>query len=316
MTGASTGIGRAAVHAMFDGRVGPRPGRLLLGARDAAALEGALRTDAEAADVSLEVFPLDLASLASIAAFGVAVGRRLGVVRVDALVANAGIQTTDRLERSRDGHELSFAVNALANAALVWALAPVLASRARVIVTASGTHDPNDRGARRFGFRGGRYTSARALAAGEVEPGTSPTQAGRDRYATSKLCALLLVREFARRAPTDGIVPMAFDPGLVPGTGLARGYPPLLKWAWHHVMPTVARLMPGASTPQRSGATLAWVATSPECTPERGAYLQFDRTAAPVWARIDDRTWADDCWQWCAAQCADVVPNAPRANAR
>jgi NAD(P)-dependent dehydrogenase (short-subunit alcohol dehydrogenase family) len=314
MTGASTGIGQAAARAMLAARGDARPARLIIGARDPAAVQIALAAAARDAGVRCDVCALDLASLASIAAFVDQVGTLLGDRQIDAVVGNAGIQTTERVEWSADGHELTFAVNALANAALVWGLAPRLAPCARVIVTASGTHDPNDRGARRFGFRGGRYTSARALAAGQVEPGTSAVQAGRDRYATSKLCVLLLVREWARRRQGDAFVPLAYDPGLVPGTGLARDYPPLLKWAWHHVMPTVARLMPGASTKERSGDTLAWMATAPDFTPESGTYLQFDRTPAPAWEAIDNRDWASDLWHTCAALCAPALPAATTAS--
>ena len=51
---------------------------------------------------------------------------------------------------------------------------------------------------------------------------------------------IYLVHEFARRAP-QGIDFCSFDPLMVPGTGLARESPALMRAAWHTVSICPAR---------------------------------------------------------------------------
>lgn len=50
------------------------------------------------------------------------------------------------------------------------------------------------------------------------------------RYSTSKLCNILTTYELQKRPSKTNITENAFDPGMVPGTGLARTYPPLLRF--------------------------------------------------------------------------------------
>src|SRR5690606_37744399 len=67
------------------------------------------------------------------------------------------------------------------------------------------------------------------------------------------------------------------DPGLMPRTGLARTAPPPLRFAWMHVLPRVAPLLPDTSTPERSGAAAAWMLSAPEAAAHHGAVLSYDR---------------------------------------
>src|SRR6478736_270684 len=139
-----------------------------------------------------------------------------------AVVCNAGVQVVSGERRSADGFELTFAVNHLGHFALVCGLLEQLAHPARIVVVSSDTHDP----ARRTAMPTPRYTSADELAMASSEPGEPPQTAGRRRYTTSKLCNLLFAYELDRRLD-HGVTVNAFDPGLMPGSGLARDYPPL-----------------------------------------------------------------------------------------
>jgi protochlorophyllide reductase len=297
MTGASAGIGHAAALALL-GAPQP-PARLIVGARDPESARRWLAPRAATAGVPLEVLRVDLASLASTRDFAdaalAALGPAAGSTPV-VYIGNAGGQAARALRRSLDGHEETFAVNTLAHIAVVWRLWPALVDGGRIILTASGTHDPTDRGARRFGFRGGRYSSALALARAEVEPGTTDAQAARDRYATSKLAVLLFVQELARRAPS--LHAWGYDPGLVPGTGLAR-HRSRAEWiVWKHLLPIAARVMPGASTIERSGATLAHAAVAGAWP--NGGQFNFTGRAEPMWEDAHRSDWAADLWDGAA----------------
>ena len=48
---------------------------------------------------------------------------------------------------------------------------------------------------------------------------------------------MLFTYELERRFGGQGITFNAFDPGLMPGTGLARDYPAYQRLAWRFVMP-------------------------------------------------------------------------------
>jgi NAD(P)-dependent dehydrogenase (short-subunit alcohol dehydrogenase family) len=68
----------------------------------------------------------------------------------------------------------------------------------------------------------------------------SPTKTGQRRYTASKLANVLFSCELARRLPA-GVKVNAFDPGLMPGTGLAREAAAPLRWLWNHVLPRAIR---------------------------------------------------------------------------
>jgi NAD(P)-dependent dehydrogenase (short-subunit alcohol dehydrogenase family) len=213
------------------------------------------------------------------------------------IVCNAGVQHATDTRRTADGYEETFAVNHLAHLAIVALAFPALAAGGRVVFVGSGTHDPRDRGAARFSFRGGRYTDARALADGRGDDAASPRQRNRDRYATSKLCNLLATHELARRIPAERACVLAIDPGLMPGTGLAREGGVLVRLGWHTVLRAAALAMPGASTARRSAAALAWALSTPELAAASGAYVDFRRRRIEPWEGAQRADWADDLYR-------------------
>ena len=93
-----------------------------------------------------------------------------------------------------------------------------------------------------------------AQTGGSKPDGFEPRRA----YVNSKLCNLWFAYELVRRLAAAGVTSKerpisvnAYEPGLVPGSGLARDYPPALRWVWLRVLPAVARvatrLVPGPS---------------------------------------------------------------------
>jgi len=198
--------------------------------------------------------PLDLGSLAQVRRFA------HEVPVPDAVVCNAGIQTVSGTVLTEDGVEQTFGVNHLAHFLLVRELLPRMAPGARVVFVASDTHDP----AKHTGMPKPAYTDARSLAHPTEETG-SPSTIGRRRYTTAKLCNVLATYEFARRVPSATFT--AFDPGLMPGTGLARDYRGLQAFAWRYLLPALT-IVPGLNihTPRQSGEALARLVLDPGLT--------------------------------------------------
>jgi len=272
IVGASSGLGRAAARELARGQ------RVIVCGRDVERTRAAVPGAAE-------VVRVDLASLADAQRCAKELAAR---GRIDVLICNAGVQAAGGPARfTRDGYEETFAVNHLAHFAIAQWLAPQLG---RVVWIGSGTHDPRGRlGRLLFGFRGGRYTSARALAAGEGDASVDDAQQARDRYATSKLCNLLTVEAMARR----GIDAVALDPGLMPGTGIARERGALQRLGWSTIMRAVGLMLPGASSARRSGRALAWLATEPVLA---ARYYDYRRRPIEAWEGARRGDWAEELY--------------------
>lgn len=287
VTGATSGIGLE-----LAGRLLADPAcRLVVGARRP---EAATALRALAGPERLAILPLDLASLASTAAFAQSVARHLAGEKLASLAANAGLQITGSCRLTADGYEETFQANFLGHAVLIERLLLHLAPGAPVVLTASGTHDPAIPAARLFGFRGGLFVGADRVAKGDLDPAASPKQQGLDRYATSKLCAILHVYALARRAAADGPRFVAFDPGLMPGTGLARERSGFERWAWSNVLPVLARAIPGASTARRSATAYAKILTGRAFPGDTGLHVDFTLVEAPSSRDSRREDWQDE----------------------
>jgi len=274
ITGGTGSLGYQAAKAIAADRgwvvviTGRRPAEV---SRAAAALSG--ETGAEVVGM-----PLDLGALADVRRFAGELVNR-GLPQLHAIVCNAGTQTVSGRAVTSDGFEQTFAVNHLAHFLLVRELLPHLASHGRIVLVASDTHDP----AKRTGMPAPTYIDARSLA---YPDDTRPSGgvAGRRRYATSKLCNVLMAYELARRLAagsvegSPAVTVNAFDPGLMPGTGLARDYPRAQVLAWRYLLPALT-VVPGLNvhTPRRSGAALARLVTDPDLADTTGRYFSGTR---------------------------------------
>ncbi|MGW6626090.1 SDR family NAD(P)-dependent oxidoreductase [Nocardia sp. NPDC055002] len=211
----------------------------------------AMRTRELAATIGARGMALDLSSRASVSAF-VAELVAADLPPLSGLVCNAGAQFTRRT-LTVDGMEATFATNHLGHLGLVIDLLDHLTAPARIIMVSSGTHDPEQ-------FTGMPHplrATVRELA--YPPPPTEPAQRdARRRYTTSKLANLQTAYHLARELAPRDITVNAFDPGLMPGTGLARDASAVQRLAWK----TIARalvVLPGVRTPRGSGADLAWL---------------------------------------------------------
>jgi NAD(P)-dependent dehydrogenase (short-subunit alcohol dehydrogenase family) len=191
---------------------------------------------ARSANQQIEAMTLDLASLASIRQFSIDFSSR-NLPPLQAIVANAGTQAVGGLTYTKDGFEKTFGVNHLGHFLLVNLLLKSLVPPARIVVVSSGTHNPAAMEGR---INPPCYRDPRLLA----YPPADAIVSGIQRYTTSKLCNLLFAYELVRRLESQGystpdrpIVVNSFDPGGVPGTGLTREYPLVLRLLLNSILP-------------------------------------------------------------------------------
>jgi NAD(P)-dependent dehydrogenase (short-subunit alcohol dehydrogenase family) len=234
------------------------------------------------------VLEMDLASLRSVRGFVQSLCAA-ELPPVHALVCNAGVQVVSGTEVTDDGVEMTFGVNHLGHFALAHGLLDHLVRPARIVVVSSGTHDP----AKHTGMPSPRYTTAADLA----RPEGGAAGEGRRRYTTSKLCNVLFAYELDRRLGhgEQGVTVNAFDPGLMPGSGLARDYPPLQRLAWRYLLPAL-RVLPGVRSTRTSGRYLAALTGDARFDGVTGGYFS-GRKPIRSSAESYDQAKALDLWE-------------------
>ncbi|MFE3028785.1 SDR family NAD(P)-dependent oxidoreductase [Nocardia tengchongensis] len=261
ITGASSGLGLETAKVLAAQGV-----PLILGCHNVERAEAARQRILEHAPAAeVELLDLELASLDSVGAAVKELHNRTKP-RLGAIVCNAGLQIVDGVRTSEDGYELTFAVNHLGHFALVTGCEDLLESGARVVVVSSDVHQ----GPRKsMGFPAPQWRAPRELAT----PGEGSGRDGRIAYANSKLANVYFTYELANRWGDRGITVNAFDPGLMPETGLSRGYPAPARIGFRFLAPVLIRIMPIARTVAKSAADLAWLATGPELAGTTGKYF-------------------------------------------
>jgi len=267
ITGANSGLGLRCAQSLL---ASDPSWHVVLAVRDPK--RGAAAVQELGAGARCTVMALDLASLSSVRGFIDDVPAA-GLAPVHAVVCNAGVQLVSGAHTTADGYEMTFGVNHLGHFALVSGLLDTLTAPVRIVVVSSGTHDP----ARFTGMPHPRYTTAADLA---QPPGELTSEEGRRRYTTSKLCNLLFTYELDRRLDhgSQGVTVNAFDPGLMPGSGLAGDYPPLQRLAWRYLLPAL-RVLPGVNSTRTSGRHLAALAADPRFDGVTGMYFEGNKPA-------------------------------------
>lgn len=158
---------------------------------------------ARTAGADADDVPLDLGDLDDVVRASEAIAERLGGVRLDVVVLNAGIAPRV-VGTGPQGHETAFAVNVLGHHVLIERLiaAGAVAPGARVVVVTGDIY----------------------LIARDCTPDFASThrRAGTMAYARSKLGSIWLAREMATRHP--GLEVVAVHPGVVrSGLGAIAG---------------------------------------------------------------------------------------------
>jgi NAD(P)-dependent dehydrogenase (short-subunit alcohol dehydrogenase family) len=300
VTGGNSGIGFECAR-----RLAKEKYAIIIASRDrAASAQAVQRIKAESGNDEVIEMGLDLGSFAAVRAFAKEVEAR--DVALHAVVCNAGLQTGRGLVLTPDGFERTFAVNHLGHFLLVNLLLRRLLANApaRVVVVASGVHDPK------------LHTGMPKPDVGDLDvlaaTGGPKKDAfdGRLAYVNSKLCNIWFTYELVRRFDAAGLAgkarPLsvnAFDPGLVPGSGLAREYPAPLRWIWFRVLPAVARVatrfVSTINSADKAGEALAQLVLDPPLERISGKYFPSHARwgEAPSSEASYDRARAAALWE-------------------
>ena len=289
ITGANAGVGRATAAELY--RAGADVTMAVRDAARGAEAKAAIASSASSADGSLEVLPLDLGSLKSVAAFADAWHAR-GDPPVDVLVLNAGVMAIPERSTTVDGLERHFAVNHLGHFALTARLWPAVRKAAlapgrggaRVVVVSSDAHKSGEL----------RLDDLQRAAPGSYTNCATPFCSA---YTQSKLANVLFAAELERRAPPGlDVTATSVHPGLV-ATGLMRYAIKDLDASVSSgavADPAALAKMVDAEkyfmlTPEKGAATQLRVATDPALgrAAAGGKYFASSKEAAPAKAALD-----------------------------
>ncbi|ETN39401.1 uncharacterized protein HMPREF1541_05624 [Cyphellophora europaea CBS 101466] len=246
---------------------------------------------------NVEYMPLDLSDPERIRSFAEDYRQR-AYPPISALMLNAGLQFPGKVDFYPTGIERTFAVNHVGGSLLFFLLMPHLADNARIILTSSGTHDPEAG----TGMPGPEYTTPENAA--RPNP-AKVTKDGRVRYTTSKLCNIMWTYALGRRITEHGKhwTVNAVDPGFVPETGLARDYPPLLRFVAQKVLPNILPLLRllmrtnNIYTAKQASAFLAELAVGDEVAGVNGKYFSEKKTISSS-KESYDKGKQEDLWSW------------------
>lgn len=207
-------------------------------------------------DASLQTIHADLSDLAAVARMAHDLSARLP--RLDVLINNAGVYMTER-KTSRDGFEMTLAVNHLAHFLLANLLLPLLKRSAvpRVVTVSSMVH-----------------SSGRIIF---DDMNSEQKFDAYHAYANSKLANALFAYELARREPW--LTSNSLHPGVI-GTKLLHA----------------AFSMQGDSVAD-GARTSVYLATSPEVAKMTGKYFVDCKATTPA-AQALDQQLAQRLWAW------------------
>ena len=305
VTGGNSGLGYACASALL---AASPPWHVVIACRNPLRAQNAVETlrKSAASGATVEAMDLDLGSLASIRAFAAKLDGKLqaaGLPPLHGLVCNAAVQGAKTF--TVDGFETTFGVSHLGHYLLVNLLLPLMEKPGRIAVVASGVHDPAElaKVPASAGVPVPAWNTPTALAKGELGPEAANDDAKADRgrrYSTTKLANVYFTYGLAPRLP-EGNTVNAFDPGLMPGTGLAREYPAVARFAWHAILPRVIPLlrlilMKNIHTPKESGSALARLIIDPTLAATNGKYFEGMREI-PSSVESYDEGRAQELWR-------------------
>ena len=287
ITGGNSGLG---YHCALQLALDPE-WYIVLACRNSVKAEEAVKQIKAARNTQqIESMALDLASLDSIHAFVREFGDR-NLPPLQAVVCNAGVQFIQRQTYTKDGFDTTFGVNHLGHFLLVNLLLKQLTTPARVVLVSSDTHDSS----KTTGMPAPYFRDPEFMAYPEKDPALkdkSIGEIGRIAYTTSKLCNVLYAYELSRRLQEqkDTRQPISvnvFNPGLMPGSGLAADYTATAKFVWNNILPILCKFVPNVNTMSESGKALARLITDPELANVTGKYFSG-------WEKINSSTESYD----------------------
>jgi retinol dehydrogenase 14 len=269
VTGATNGIGLEASVVLAG-----RGARLLMVGREPAKTEARVdEVKRRSGATAVESFLCDFASQAQVRRLAQDVAARCQ--RLDVLLNNAGT-VFPRRTLTEDGIESTFAVNHLGAFLLTNLLLPLLrqSAPARIVNVSSEAHYRGTLDFDDLGYGQG-YGIMRA-------------------YSRSKLANVLFTRELARRLAGSGVTANCLHPGVV-ATAIWTHGPPKGAFFVKPIVALLARIF--MITPANGGATLAYLAASPEVEGKTGLYFDLNREVEPSELAKDDavasRLWTE-----------------------
>jgi NAD(P)-dependent dehydrogenase (short-subunit alcohol dehydrogenase family) len=273
VTGGNRGIGFATATALAK-----RGAHVIITSRNARrGEESAALLRVNVPGASIEVMPLDLASLENIRDFAsafLALGKPLHT-----LINNAGaIGLGKQIQFTQDGFELEFGINHIGHFLLTKLLMPALkqGAPARVITVSSIRHIPGK------GGKGAQFDFDNLKGEKSFDP--------RMFYNNTKLANVWFTHELQRRQGNDGIVAIAACPGFVPQT-LGATKTGISSFLYNRVL----MMIPAARTADVSGEEMAVLALDPQYVHAGGKFytdgketrssdVSYDETmAARLW---------------------------------
>ena len=271
---------------------------LLLGCPDEDSAQVAVKKlQAVSGNTNIQSLALDLASFASVRRFAADIIRI--APKIDVLACNAGIQIGHGTQLTTEGVEKTFGVNHLGHFLLTKLLLPFIdTTTGRIVPVSSGTHfNPAIWQSALFGIPAADYTGWQSVAAPDSFKDYPEKSRGYVRYSTSKLCIVLFGYALNRklRERGSGIMVNIFDPGLMPGTGLARESAAMAYWAWKNLMP-VMRIFNGVYSVKTSAAAYSKLLTAPGFNDITGKYFEGLKEKRSSIHSYDTQLW-EDLWK-------------------
>lgn len=274
ITGGNSGLGFHCAQKLAQ----KREWQIVLACRNLEKAEQAIaKIQEENYTKQIEAIELDLASLDSVRSFAIKLENR-HLPPLKAIVCNAGVQFIQRQTYTEDGFDTTFGVNHLGHFLLVNLLLPQLSAPARIVFVSSDTHDSS----KTTGMPAPYFRDPQLMAYPDRDPLLKDKDlgtVGRTAYTTSKLCNVLCAYELSRRlqqhtnTESQSITVNVFNPGLMPGSGLASDYTPVAKFVWYNILPVLCKLIPNINTMKQSGEALARLITDPELANVTGKYF-------------------------------------------
>ncbi|MCC5612639.1 SDR family NAD(P)-dependent oxidoreductase [Nostoc sp. CHAB 5834] len=291
ITGGNSGLGLETARIIAQ----DKNNQLILACRDQKKAQTAVtELRRESGNLNIQCLELDLASLDSIRNF---TGKLLQVTPViDVLACNAGLQIAKGNQTTADGFEKTFGVNHLGHFLLANLLMPYINQKSgRIVLVSSGTHfNPAIWQGRIFGIPSGDYLGWKELSRPNSMQNYPEKSRGYARYSTSKLCVLLFGYELNRllREKQSGISVNLYDPGLMPGTDLAREGNAMEQWAWRNIMP-VLRIFDGVFSVKTSAGNFVKLLTDPSFNDMTGQYYEGPKRKKSSEDSYDQVNWKD-----------------------
>lgn len=267
VTGASSGIGRAAAKALAA-----RGWHVIAHGRDPERTASAEAEIRQVATAPVDMIRGDLASMSDTARMADEISRR--TARVHAILNNAG-GVRGELVITPEGNESTFAGNHLGHFLLTNRLLPQL--RAAAAASAPGT-------VRVVSVSSTGHEGCKAIDWSDLQL-TRQWSSGKS-YCLAKLCNILFTRELAKRVAPVGIIANAMHPGVVASNFINHAEPRMRSY--------IATLE--SISPEVGADTLVWLAASPEAGGVTGGYFHKREAVTPAPAALDDAA-ATRLWQ-------------------